>query len=157
MTRSDHIKWVWTTALLAVMSVNASAMEIYGVQSIVPARTAFLVDVALRAGGGHRGGGHHHGGGHYGGGYRGTAGHGMVGNRPTHPINRPGVAHPSHPVSGRWRRPAYGWRPGGAIAAGAAIGFLGAAAVTWATAPYPGLCWYYTDQTRRNGFWDDCP
>ena len=47
----------------------------------------------------------------------------------------------------------------GAIAAGAAIGFLAAGtAVAWAPpAPYPGLCWYYTDATQRSGFWDSCP
>jgi hypothetical protein len=56
-------------------------------------------------------------------------------------------------------RPGYRWGPGGAIAAGAAIGFVSAAAAaTWASAPpQPGLCWYYTDASRRNGFWDVCP
>ena len=60
---------------------------------------------------------------------------------------------------GNWARPGwYGWRPGGAIAAGAAIGFVGAAtAAAWAgPAPGPGLCWYYTDPSRRQGFWDAC-
>ena len=34
---------------------------------------------------------------------------------------------------GGWTRPGYGWRPGGAIAAGAAIGFVSAAtASAWA-------------------------
>jgi hypothetical protein len=58
-----------------------------------------------------------------------------------------------------WRRPAnYWWRPGGAIAAGAAIGVVGAAtAAAWAgAAPAPNSCWYYTDQSRRQGFWDVC-
>jgi hypothetical protein len=61
---------------------------------------------------------------------------------------------------GGWARPArYGWVPGGAIAAGAAIGFVTAAsAAAWAgAAPGPGLCWYYTDATRTQGFWDACP
>jgi hypothetical protein len=61
---------------------------------------------------------------------------------------------------GRWVRPArYTWRPGGAIAAGAAIGFVTAAtAVAWAGAPpVAGYCWYYTDQSRTEGFWDVCP
>jgi len=55
---------------------------------------------------------------------------------------------------GGWNR-TYGWYPGGAIAAGAAIGFVAAAtAAAWAPPPpYPGLCWYYTDATQRNGFW----
>jgi hypothetical protein len=46
---------------------------------------------------------------------------------------------------GNWARPArYRWAPGGAIAAGAAIGFVTAAtAAAWAgPAPGPGLCWY---------------
>ena len=51
------------------------------------------------------------------------------------------------------------WRPGGAIAAGAAIGFIaGATAVTIAgTPPKPGYCWYYTTPNRTSGFWDVCP
>jgi hypothetical protein len=52
----------------------------------------------------------------------------------------------------------YSWAPGGAVAAGAALGFVTAAtAVAWAGAPpEPGLCWYYTDPSRRQGFWDVC-
>ena len=61
----------------------------------------------------------------------------------------------------RWARPGwYRWGPGGAIAAGAAVGFLAAgAAAAYATtvAPAPGMCWYYTDPYRRAGFWDYCP
>jgi hypothetical protein len=73
----------------------------------------------------------------------------------TEVVVRPGVARP-----GGWVRPAhYTWRPGGAIAAGAAIGFVAAAtAVAWAGAPpAPGYCWYYTDPGRTQGFWDVCP
>jgi hypothetical protein len=58
-----------------------------------------------------------------------------------------------------WRRPAsYWWPAGGAIAAGAAIGVVSAAtAAAWAgAAPAPGYCWYYTDPSRRQGFWDVC-
>jgi hypothetical protein len=60
---------------------------------------------------------------------------------------------------GGWARPADRWGPGGAIAAGAAIGFVGAAtAAAWAgPAPGPNLCWYYTDQSQTQGFWDACP
>jgi len=62
---------------------------------------------------------------------------------------------------GGWARPGwYRWGPGGAIAAGAAIGFVaaaGAAAYATAPAPAPGMCWYYTDPYRRAGFWDYCP
>jgi hypothetical protein len=70
-------------------------------------------------------------------------------------VVRPGV----RPGVG-WVRPAnYRWRPGGAIAAGAAIGFVTAAtAAAWAGAPSAaGYCWYYTDASRTNGFWDRCP
>jgi hypothetical protein len=64
-------------------------------------------------------------------------------------------------VAGRggWARPGwYGWPRGGAIAAGAAIGVVTAAtAVAWAgAAPAPGMCWYYTDPSRTQGFWDYC-
>jgi hypothetical protein len=59
----------------------------------------------------------------------------------------------------RWARPGnYYWPRGGAIAAGAAIGFVSAAtAAAWAgAAPSPGMCWYYTDPSRTQGFWDYC-
>ena len=87
------------------------------------------------------------------------------GVRPVHPIARPGVrpgVRPVHPIArpGRWVRPPYyTWRPGGAIAAGAALGFVAAsAAVVYAGAPpAPGYCWYYTDPSRTQGFWDVCP
>jgi hypothetical protein len=48
------------------------------------------------------------------------------------------------------------WRPGTAIAAGAAIGFVaGAAAVSLAgTPPQSGQCWYYTSPDKTTGFWD---
>jgi hypothetical protein len=61
---------------------------------------------------------------------------------------------------GGWVRPgSYRWPAGGAIAAGAALGFVSAAtAVAWAgAAPAPGMCWYYTDASRTQGFWDYCP
>jgi hypothetical protein len=73
------------------------------------------------------------------------------GTRRVAPGVRPGV---------RWARPGgYWWRPGGAIVAGAAIGFVSAAtAAAWAGAPpAPNMCWYYTDASRTNGFWDVCP
>jgi len=61
---------------------------------------------------------------------------------------------------GGWARPGrYWWPTGGAVAAGAALGFVSAAAAaSWAgAAPGPNLCWYYTDPSRRQGFWDACP
>ncbi|RBP01049.1 hypothetical protein DFR50_16016 [Roseiarcus fermentans] len=101
------------------------------------------------------------------------------GHRPGYrPVARPGyrppVARPGYRPVGRpvgravvvapravWvGRPGwYRWAPGGAIAAGAAIGFATAAvAASWAGAPpQPGLCWYYTDPSRTQGFWDACP
>ena len=79
------------------------------------------------------------------------------GYRPVRPGYRPvrpvGLVRP-------WVRPArYWWPVGGAIAAGAAVGFVTAAtAAAWAgPAPAPGYCWYYTDSSRKNGFWDSCP
>ena len=74
-------------------------------------------------------------------------------------VVRPGVAAAAV-RPGRWVRPAnYYWRPGGAIAAGAALGFVAAAtAAAWAgSPPAPGYCWYYTDPSRTQGFWDVCP
>lgn len=139
-----------------------------------------------RAGGFHGGG--HHGGGHWGGRPGGHAGGGHWGGRPGgghgghwgghagghagghwgghggHWAGRPGYhggawGRPGGYYGG-WNRPYYGWNPGGAIAAGAAIGFLTAATATAYAAsrpPAPGLCWYYTDPSRRAGFWDYCP
>ena len=80
--------------------------------------------------------------------------------RPTyHPAVRPpALANP--PAAAVWTRPRwYSWAPGGAVAAGVAVGFLSAAAVTaWAPPPpQPGLCWYYTQSGQQNGFWDVCP
>ena len=75
-------------------------------------------------------------------------------------VVRPGPIVRPAPVV-RWARPGwYRWGPGGAIAAGAAIGFIAAAsAAAYASspAPAPGMCWYYTDPYRRAGFWDYCP
>jgi hypothetical protein len=83
------------------------------------------------------------------------------------PVRRPPVVvRPGRPVVGRpvvvaprrWVRPGhYRWRPGGAIAAGAALGFLAAGAAYWSRPPAPGMCWYYTSPSRRSGFWDYCP
>ncbi len=70
----------------------------------------------------------------------------------------PVVGGAKPPIVGSWARPDwYRWAPGGAIAAGAAIGFVTAAVATWATPPRPGLCWYYTDPSQQDGFWDACP
>ncbi len=133
-----------------------------------------------RPGGGHRPGNVHRPVHRPGGGHR-PPGHRPPVNRPGHrppvhrppgrrpgyrpPVHRPGVRPPVHrPVVVAPRavwvgRPGwYRWNPGGAIAAGAALGFVAASAATWAgPPPQPGLCWYYTDPSRRQGFWDACP
>ncbi len=103
----------------------------------------------------------------------GAHGGAYVGHPGYHPGYRPGYHPGYHPGYrpgyrpgyggyhyGGWARPGwYRWGAGGAIAAGAAIGFLGAGAVAaWAgPPPAPGLCWYYTDPSQRQGFWDACP
>lgn len=93
-------------------------------------------------------------------GYRPGAGHAFHQYRP---MVRPGYGYGhgyGHGYGYGWRRPNYRWRPGAAIAAGAAIGFLtagAAAAIAASAAPAPGLCWYYTNPARTAGFWDQCP
>jgi hypothetical protein len=76
-------------------------------------------------------------------------------------VRRTTVVRPGWNGGGvRWARPGwYRWPAGGAIAAGAALGFVAAgAAVAYAgAAPAPGMCWYYTDPSRTQGFWDACP
>jgi hypothetical protein len=99
---------------------------------------------------GPRGGVYHRGGAYRGGyGYRGGVYRGGYGYRG-------GVYRGGY---GGWARPGwYRWGPGGAIAAGAAVGVLaaGAAAAYAGAPPAPGLCWYYTDPSYRAGFWDAC-
>jgi hypothetical protein len=119
-----------------------------------------LEQVAVRGGPGGRGGVGRPGVGRPGAGFRPGVGRPGVG-RPG--VGRPGVGRPGVGVGyrpgGRWVRPHYRWAPGGAIAAGAALGFIAAAAAaSWAGAPPPpGYCWYYTDPSQTQGFWDVCP
>lgn len=72
---------------------------------------------------------------------------------------RPVVRHHHRPGRVVVVHPRRHWNRGGAIAAGAAIGFIaGAAAVSWAgQPPRSGYCWYYTTPARTTGFWDWCP
>ena len=101
---------------------------------------------------GPRGGVYHRGGTYRGGAYRGGAYRGGVYRGGAYG----GVYRGGY---GGWARPGwYRWGPGGAIAAGAAVGVLaaGAAAVYAGSPPAPGLCWYYTDPSYRQGFWDAC-
>lgn len=84
----------------------------------------------------------------------------VVGPRRNVAVRRTTVVRPGNNGGGvRWARPGwYRWPAGGAIAAGAAIGVVTAAtAAAWAgAAPAPGMCWYYTDPSRTQGFWDYC-
>ncbi|MBB3018748.1 hypothetical protein FHR70_001802 [Microvirga lupini] len=87
--------------------------------------------------------------------YCGAVARGPAGNVAARPGYRPPV-----PAGGWYRPPSYWWRPGAAVAAGAALGFVtAAAATTYATSPAPaaGYCWYYTNAQRTQGFWDVCP
>lgn len=73
-------------------------------------------------------------------------------------VRRGAVVRPG--VRGAWVRPGwYRWPAGGAIAAGAAVGFVTVAtAVAWASAPpEPDYCWRYTDPSKTKGFRDACP
>lgn len=87
--------------------------------------------------------------------YGGAVARGPAGNVAVRPGYRPPV-----PAGGWYRPSSYWWRPGAAVAAGAALGFVTAAAATaYATSPAPatGSCWYYTNPQRTQGFWDVCP
>jgi hypothetical protein len=87
--------------------------------------------------------------------YGGAVARGPAGNVAVRPGYRPPVG------AGGWYRPSsYWWRPGAAVAAGAALGFVTAAAATAyvaSPAPAAGYCWYYTNPQRTQGFWDVCP
>ncbi len=117
-------------------------------------------------GGGHRGGfaGGGHRGGFAGGGRRGGfAGGGQRGGYAYHGRTWRGAGGwhgGGYRWGGGWYRPVGAfWGVGGAVAAGAALGFVSsAAAASWAGAPPgDGYCWYYTDASKTKGFWDVCP
>jgi hypothetical protein len=173
-------------ALIGFTAPPVEAVEfVSGVGAAAPRSEGLLTEVrAVRHGGGahrpvHRPGGNHHPPVHRPPvnrpGHRPPV-HSPPVHRPGAPVHRPSYRPPVHrpgyrPPVGRpgtvvvaprtvWTgRPGwYRWNPGGAIAAGAAIGFVAATAATWAgPPPQPGLCWYYTDPSRRQGFWDACP
>jgi len=137
-------------ALSSLGAPNAQALEMFG----GPNPGAHLNDGLLSKVVVVRRGGYYHGGvyrGPRGGVYRGgTVYRGGAYGRPGYGYHRG--------YWGGWARPGgYWWPAGGAIAAGAAIGFVTAAVATWATPPQPGLCWYYTDPSQQDGFWDACP
>ncbi|MDB5649903.1 MAG: hypothetical protein JWL62_1423 [Hyphomicrobiales bacterium] len=139
-------------AMLAIPAgEEARALPLNGAATIAGASDN-LIEIRARGGGGGRRGGAVAV-------RRGPGGrvHGAAVVRPgVRPGYRPGyrpggIAVVTRP--GAWARP-YRWAPGGAIAAGAAIGVISAAAASsyGYRAPQPGLCWYYTDASRRNGF-----
>jgi hypothetical protein len=168
---------LFALALIGFNAPEADAIEIIGGSGAsVHLSDGLISTVAAHrgAGGGHRGGAHRPAGrpasGHRppahrpGGGHRPPVHRPPAHRPPVHrpPVHRPPVPRPPVVVrpGGVWARPGwYGWPAGGAIAAGAAIGFVTAAsAAAWAGAPpQPGLCWYYTDPSRHQGFWDACP
>ena len=134
---------------------QAEALEIVSRTSLVARPDDGMISkVVVRHGGGHRGGAYRGGAyGHRGGVYRGGA-YGYRGG-----VYRGGAYGYRAARWGGWARPGwYRWPAGGAIAAGAAIGVIGAAAAASyaGSPPGPGLCWYYTDPSRRQGFWDAC-
>ena len=144
--------------LIGFAAPQAGAIELFGAPTQM--NDGFLHQVRAVRGGARHGGGTHRGGGVHHGMNRGNLNRGAYAHRG----NFRG-AHANRNVyragaSGNWARPSgYYWPIGGAVAAGAALGFVSAAAAaSWAgAAPGPNLCWYYTDPSRRAGFWDACP
>ncbi len=163
MIRSSLVKSACVAIALSGFSPpQAGAIEMEGFNP-APMLNEGMISKAYIA---HRGvtavgphGGVYHRGGTAVGGYRGGAYRGGVYRGG---VYRGGVYHGGGVYRGGyggWARPGwYRWGPGGAIAAGAAVGVLaaGAAAAYAGSAPAPGLCWYYTDPSYRNGFWDAC-
>jgi hypothetical protein len=169
---------LFALALAGLIAPDANAIEIFtGASSASPMGDGLITHAQVRT----RGGGPRHGGGHRGGTHGGalhggarTAGgahrahvnvNRNISRNATRNVNRNVHRYGyrgGHGYRGAvvWAgRPGwYSWAPGGAVAAGAALGFVTAAtAAAWAGAPpEPGLCWYYTDPSRRHGFWDVC-
>ena len=140
-------------ALSGFSPPQASAIEMQGSNPTAQMSEGMISKVVVVHRGatavGPRGGVYHRGGTYRGGVYRGGVYHGGV-------YRGGGYRYGGY---GGWARPGwYRWGPGGAIAAGAALGVLAAgAAVAYAgQPPAPGLCWYYTDPGYRQGFWDAC-
>jgi hypothetical protein len=159
MFRSGLVKSACVAITLSGLSApDARAVEM--VQGLDPSAglNQGLISRVVEINRGPAGGVHVHGA--YGGGvYRGPRG-GVYGHGP---VYRGGVYHGGGWGGGYgyggWARPGwYHWGPGGAIAAGAALGVLatGAAIAYAGQPPAPGLCWYYTDPSYRQGFWDAC-
>lgn len=165
------LKFAFAALMLGVALPQADATPLGATRAIEQPGDLIHVARAGRGGGGPRGGM-----------ARGGMAHGGMAHRATAMGPRGGVAHSStvrrgaaagggavrhagvarpggHGAGTRWVRPnRYWWPAGGAIAAGAAIGVVSAAtAAAWAgPAPAPNMCWYYTDPSRTQGFWDVC-
>jgi hypothetical protein len=158
MIRSSLVKSACVAiALLGLSAPQAGAIELQGSNPSASLSEGMMSKAFIAHRGatavGPRGGVYHRGGtavgGYRGGAYRGGLYRGGV-------YRGAGVYRGGY---GGWARPGwYRWGPGGAIAAGAAVGVLaaGAAAAYAGSAPAPGLCWYYTDPSYRQGFWDAC-
>ncbi len=154
MIRSSLVKSACVAIALSGFSPpQASAIEMQGSNPTAQMSEGMISKVVVVHRGatavGPRGGVYHRGGTYRGGVYRGGVHHGGV-------YRGGGYRYGGY---GGWARPGwYRWGPGGAIAAGAALGVLAAgAAVAYAgQPPAPGLCWYYTDPGYRQGFWDAC-
>ena len=150
-------------ALLGLSAPQAGAIELQGSNPSAQLSEGMISKAFIAHRGatavGPRGGVYHRGGtavgGYRGGAYRGGVYHGGGVYRRRR-LSRRGVYRGGY---GGWARPGwYRWGPGGAIAAGAAVGVLatGAAVAYAGQPPAPGLCWYYTDPSYRQGFWDAC-
>jgi hypothetical protein len=156
MIRSSFVKSACVAiALLGFSAPQAGAIELQGSNPTAQLNEGMISKAFIAhrgaTGVGPRGGVYHRGGtvgGYRGGAYRGGG------------VYRGGVYGGVHRGGyGGWARPSwYRWGAGGAIAAGAAIGVLatGAAIAYAGQPPAPGLCWYYTDPSYRQGFWDAC-
>jgi hypothetical protein len=181
-----HWKGRFRNGLLALVLAGLIAPEANAVEIFTGANAAghmgdglvTLAQVRVRSGGARHGGPHRggvhtgamHGGARYPGGAHRGAAHVNVNrnirrnatrnvNRNVHRYGyRGGYAGRRGAAVWAGRPGWYSWAPGGAVAAGAALGFVTAATATaWAGAPpEPDLCWYYTDPSRRQGFWDVC-
>jgi hypothetical protein len=163
MIRSSLVKSACVAiALLGLSAPQAGAIEMQGSNPTAQLSNG-LISKAYIA---HRGatavgprGGVYHRGGTAVGGYRGGAYRGGAYRGGAYGYHGGGVYRGAGVYRGGWARPSwYRWGAGGAIAAGAAIGVLatGAAIAYAGQPPAPGLCWYYTDPSYRQGFWDAC-
>jgi hypothetical protein len=159
MIRSSLVKGACVAIALSGFSPpQAGAVEMMQGSDLAPLMSDGMVSKVVVHRGvtrvGPRGGVYHRGGTYSGGAYRGGAYRGGVYHGGVY--RGAGVYRGGY---GGWARPGwYRWGPGGAIAAGAAIGVLatGAAIAYAGQPPAPGLCWYYTDPSYRQGFWDAC-